>query len=81
MLGYGCHYRDRCSKYKKATSGWKSTYCENSRGYERCPELPSNYGNKEVQKAADNFEQGQGIGALIVLGVIIFGALKLFGVI
>lgn len=81
MLGATCPWKNRCEKYARADKGWKQVYCDSSKGCERCPERPKNHGNEQFRQEADNFQQGQGMGALIVLGLMIFGALKLFGVI
>lgn len=81
MLGAGCPFRDRCEKYKKATKWHKDSYCDNPRGCEQCGERPKNYNNQQVQQNYKASEEGAGIGALLILGLIIFGALKLFGVI
>lgn len=80
MVVQGCPFRGKCEKYERTNSGWKGRYCDNPSGCERCPDRPKNYGDRQLREEANNFEQGQGIGALIVLGLIIFGALKLFGV-
>ena len=80
MLGAGCPFTQRCLEYKRASTGYKRMYCDSPDGCELCPERPKNAGNKDLQRSAQAYKEGEGWGALIVLGLIIFGALKMFGV-
>lgn len=79
-MSAGCHMRDKCEKYKTATRVHKSTYCDNPRGCDICGERPKNWNNQQVQQNYKAEQEGEGFGALIVLGLIIFVALKIFGV-
>lgn len=82
MLGRPCPFRNECRKYKTETSLNKQMYCESTNnGWERCAQYPGNANKPEIQQEYKNAQAGQGLGALLILGLIIFGALKLFGVI
>lgn len=80
MLGQGCPWKHKCEQYKRESTHWKNQYCDRPGGYKMCAEYPTNYGNKELQQQNANFKQGGGIGALIILGLMIYGACKLFGI-
>lgn len=81
MLGAGCHMRDKCPKYKTATKWHKEQYCDHPKGCDQCGERPMNWNKQDVQDNYKAANEGAGIGAFIVLGFIIFIALKIFGVI
>lgn len=79
-MSAGCHMRNKCKKYKTASRTHKSTYCDNPNGCDFCGERPINWNNQPVQQNYKAAQEGEGIGGLIVLGVIVVIALKIFGV-
>jgi len=82
MLGRPCPFRNECRKYKTETSLNKQRYCESTNnGWERCAQYPGNANKPEIQQEYQSVQNGQGMAGLFIFGLIIFGALKLFGVI
>ena len=82
MLGRGCSYKGSCQKYKKecqygGSSWYTSNYCDNTMGgYEKCPENPGNYSNRqqlrqEVDKKA-NANARANIIVIIIIAVIVY---------
>lgn len=82
------HYNPKADKGGFGQDSKVQCYCLNSAGdyrYRRCPDYSyGNSFNKQYQQEQQQFQKESGIGGLIVLvimGLLIFGALKGCGVI
>lgn len=79
-LGNGCPYKanGRCKQCARETDYFRSNYCNNDLNWSRCAYTPGNVGNKQAQQEMDNFKQGAGLGALVLVAIVVYALWKFF---
>lgn len=79
MLGKGCPWKSRCSLSRDAFH--EKHYCNETSSWERCPERPCNYGDKNIERNYNyhkGSEESAKIGQIIIFIMIIVGVIGWF---
>lgn len=79
-LGKGCIYKNSCKQFGRETFYYKCDYCDNDLNWRNCKHIPGyrppqqNNGNN----GNNGNSKGGSLGALIVVGIIIYFLWKHF---